>query len=211
MDEETKEYQREYRKKNKERLKVLRRERLKCPEVKAKRDAYNKEYRRNNSCDSKAEAELGMHTRQCPKCDEELVYKTKGGRNTAESNGSACHRCKVASVETRKKMSEARKGRRLSDEHRIQISLSKGGSGDLEDIALMRDRGRDGEMVQLRKDCFKRDNWTCRYCDDKRSTPLNAHHILSWSKHKDNRFFLNNLITLCKSCHKEEHRINRTI
>ena len=204
MASERKEYQREYRKKNKERLKILRRERRKRPEVKAKRNAYNKEYRRRT-------VELGEHKRQCPKCDEELVYRTKGGRDASERKGSACRRCKTHSVETKKKMSEAKKGRRLSDEHRIQLSLSKGGSGDLEVIALKRYEARDGEMVQLRKDCFKRDGYACRYCGDKSGGNLNAHHILSWSKHEDNRYFANNLITLCHECHKEEHRINGTI
>ncbi len=46
----------------------------------------------------------------------------------------------------------------------------------------------------------------CLYCGS--TSKLQAHHILSKSKHPDWALFLNNGITLCESCHTQEHTIN---
>ena len=35
---------------------------------------------------------------------------------------------------------------------------------------------------------------------------LNAHHIKNWADNPDDRFDLNNGITLCEKCHSEFHR-----
>lgn len=57
---------------------------------------------------------------------------------------------------------------------------------------------------------FKRDNYTCNDCGRKRKsdnrTILNAHHIKSFSEHKDLRFVESNVVTLCKECHKFKHK-----
>jgi predicted CxxxxCH...CXXCH cytochrome family protein len=47
---------------------------------------------------------------------------------------------------------------------------------------------------------------SCLYCGS--TSKLQAHHILSKSKHPDWALFLNNGITLCESCHTQEHTIN---
>jgi len=49
----------------------------------------------------------------------------------------------------------------------------------------------------------------CLYCGSAKK--LQAHHILSKSKHPEFALFLNNGITLCEVCHFEEHRINGEI
>lgn len=46
----------------------------------------------------------------------------------------------------------------------------------------------------------------CLYCGS--TNKLNAHHILSKSKHPDHALFLNNGITLCEPCHIQEHLLN---
>lgn len=56
---------------------------------------------------------------------------------------------------------------------------------------------------------IKKRDTACLYCNSKEN--LQAHHILSKSKHPEFALFLNNGITLCKMCHLEEHRINGEI
>jgi hypothetical protein len=54
---------------------------------------------------------------------------------------------------------------------------------------------------ELKLEVRKRDNWTCKKCNKKRSTC--CHHINE--NKKDNR--IENLITLCNSCHAKYHSI----
>jgi len=51
---------------------------------------------------------------------------------------------------------------------------------------------------------FKRDNYTCRICGRKTKQP-DCHHIIPVSKGGSHHS--NNLITVCKSCHKRIHHI----
>jgi 5-methylcytosine-specific restriction endonuclease McrA len=50
---------------------------------------------------------------------------------------------------------------------------------------------------------------SCLYCGS--TDKLHAHHILSKIKHPEFALFLNNGITLCESCHINEHQINGNI
>jgi len=72
----------------------------------------------------------------------------------------------------------------LSDQHRIET--------------------RNLEQLRLwRQSVFTRDNYTCQVCGSRGK--LNAHHLNSWSLDLDNRFNLENGITLCKKCHFDFH------
>ena len=67
-------------------------------------------------------------------------------------------------------------------------------------------RERSGKKYEKwRNSVFARDNYTCQHCNAVGGS-LNAHHIKSWAKHKDQRFNVNNGITLCEKCHKKIHR-----
>lgn len=57
-----------------------------------------------------------------------------------------------------------------------------------------------------REAVFARDNWTCQECGDDRGGNLNAHHIKSFSKHKELRTSIENGVTLCVECHKKRHK-----
>jgi 5-methylcytosine-specific restriction endonuclease McrA len=57
---------------------------------------------------------------------------------------------------------------------------------------------------KVRIECFTRDNHTCQICHN-RGGYLNAHHINSFNKYPLLRLNLNNLITLCWTCHLKLH------
>jgi len=63
-----------------------------------------------------------------------------------------------------------------------------------------------------RKSIYERDNWICQFCHDmsKKEHPviLNAHHIKSWRDYPDDRYKIENGITLCIDCHRYVHRID---
>jgi hypothetical protein len=100
---------------------------------------------------------------------------------------------RIFSIETRKKMSEARKG--------DKSSLWKGG------VSKVNKRIRAGiEFANWRKKVFERDDYTCRKCN-KRSGYLIPHHIENFHNNIEKRFDINNGITLHKRCHTEFHKI----
>lgn len=55
-----------------------------------------------------------------------------------------------------------------------------------------------------RKAVFERDDYTCQICGI-RGSELNAHHIKRWSTNVNERYQLDNGITLCKKCHSFVH------
>jgi 5-methylcytosine-specific restriction endonuclease McrA len=54
----------------------------------------------------------------------------------------------------------------------------------------------------IRKQVYKRDNYTCQICYAK-NIRLNAHHIQRWADCPTLRDDPNNLITLCWRCHRD--------
>lgn len=61
-------------------------------------------------------------------------------------------------------------------------------------------------IVALRlwkKEILKRDNFLCQICNTK--IRITAHHLNSWAKYPEQRFEIDNGITLCFSHHKEFH------
>ena len=62
-----------------------------------------------------------------------------------------------------------------------------------------------GESKKWRANIFKRDKYTCTICSS-RGGKLNAHHLNSWNKFKEERFLESNGITLCDSCHRDFHK-----
>ena len=169
-----------------------------------------------------------MHTKNCPVCGKEQSYSTRSNLTRAIRKNYKCGSCAVSltmteerrkllsdkvtgfkhSDEARRKIGESRLGKPRTDETRIKLSLAYGGDGDLD--RLNNPIARQGPLKRLRTECLERDNNACVYCG-KHDGELHAHHILSWAKHEAHRLLLNNLITLCKPCHIEEHRINGNI
>jgi 5-methylcytosine-specific restriction endonuclease McrA len=61
------------------------------------------------------------------------------------------------------------------------------------------------EYKEWRRDVLKRDNYTCQKCQ-KYGGRLTAHHLNNWAEYPDQRFDLDNGVTLCWSCHWTFHR-----
>ena len=62
------------------------------------------------------------------------------------------------------------------------------------------------EFRLWREAIFARDNWTCQKCNKRDGSEIHPHHTLSFAKHSELRFVVDNGITFCKKCHREFHR-----
>ena len=114
------------------------------------------------------------------------------------------------SEKTREKISKKNKGKhcywiekKLSYEHKNKISLSNKGEksylwkGGI--TPKINQRCNSLWWKKLRKFIYQRDNWICQMCLKKCHNNIQCHHIIPerlGGTHK-----LENLITLCKSCH----------
>lgn len=93
------------------------------------------------------------------------------------------------SEETRRKLSESHKGEKSS--------LWKGGVSPKN--MLIRE---SFEYRSCREAVFKRDNWTCVWCGQ-RGGKLNADHIKPFALFPELHFAIDNIRTLCISCHRK--------
>ena len=132
------------------------------------------------------------------------------------------------SIETKIKLSKARKGIKLSNEVKEKISVSqkkhyennphiaiekskkaienrencnfwKGGI--TKESRLIRERC---DIVNWRKKIYERDNYICQVCFS-RGVNLNAHHIFSLVSYPKKRTEIKNGLTMCVCCHNEFH------
>ncbi len=65
------------------------------------------------------------------------------------------------------------------------------------------------EYNEWRKSVYVRDSYTCQCCNDRNgkghAVKLCAHHIKNWKDYPNERYDINNGITLCESCHNKFH------
>ena len=70
----------------------------------------------------------------------------------------------------------------------------------------MYDRFHDPRHIKWAKTVKKRDRFTCQVCNA-RNIYLNSHHKNSWDIFEQQRFNVDNGITLCNCCHDRFHYI----
>ena len=106
------------------------------------------------------------------------------------------------------------KNKKFSKNHRLKMGNSKKGKnnpqwkgGVTKQIKILR---CSSSLRIWREKVFLRDKFTCqnpkcKFCKNKISGYLNAHHIKSFTKFPKLRFNLNNGITFCKKYHTSIH------
>lgn len=144
------------------------------------------------------------------------------------------HQGRTLSPEHREKLSKARQGRTPSlgmkhtARNRARWSAMK--KGKVRDISpdehARRSAGAHrrwgttpaagatrGDLSRWAYNVIKRDHGRCVACAAPKTTrkSIQAHHILSKSKHPEFALLLNNGITLCAPCHRSEHSLNGII
>ena len=110
------------------------------------------------------------------------------------------------SEETKKKLSLANKGKKLTPEHRRKIADSKRGSKSHfwkgGQVNKMKQTRNGVEWKLWRETVFKRDDWTCQECGV-RGGILHPHHIKEVSRFPELIYTVSNGLTLCRDCHKQ--------
>jgi hypothetical protein len=94
--------------------------------------------------------------------------------------------------------------KRLSDSHIGKMTGSKSPfwKGGTTDELQKRISSISWKRIRLR--IYKRDNWTCQHCHKhcSKKGEIQCHHIIPYKISKDDSD--ENLITLCRNCHKKE-------
>jgi len=141
------------------------------------------EYRKNHSMIMKAVYANGCKTRIGRKDSEEVKIK-KSLAQLGHNRGGWKH-----SLETRKKMSESKKG--------DKTHLWKGGICNVNSAIRT-----SFEYKEWRKSVFIRDDYTCQLCGIV-GGKLQADHIKQFAYYPELRFDINNGRSLCVPCHKQ--------
>jgi len=137
----------------------------------------------NNTCE--CGKEIDKRSKRCQSCAGKITGKA--GRGISRNKGnSAC----------------GRPGHK--DSHKtIQKRLDSRGINYSEGPVWT--QGERGQKNAWSRDVKRRDH-KCVYCGSEER--LHSHHILSAHKHPEFRLFIDNGITLCHTCHWDEHRLN---
>ncbi len=110
---------------------------------------------------------------------------------------------KKRSTETKLKISEAKKGIELSEEHKKKLSEAHKGEkaynwkGNRSKIYGLRRRAAYKAWRTL---VFERDDYTCQECGE-RGMYANAHHIKGVAEYPELVYEVDNGVTLCERCH----------
>lgn len=121
---------------------------------------------------------------------------------------------KILTNEWRKHLGDARRGKPLSIEHRRSIGEAQKGEKNHAwrggKTSIYKKIRSSFDYRIWREAVFKRDNFTCMFCQRKGGR-LNADHIKPFSLYPDLRMDINNGRTLCVDCHKKTDTYCRKI
>lgn len=123
----------------------------------------------------------------------------------------ASNRKRSLTLNGKRKPEGFRIGHEVKQETKDKIRKTKEGEknynwkGDFDN--KLRRYGRS-DWNRLKKEIYKRDNYTCQICENKNDT-LHAHHKLDWEKYPELAFNKENIITLCNKCHGKVHTLMR--
>jgi len=120
------------------------------------------------------------------------------GRTSWNKGKKGCYKL---SEETKRKMSEIKKGIRPKNSYGWKGKNHPRWKG-----GYSRNINGNWKSRLWRHKIYERDNYTCQECGTRSSKDkqvyLEAHHIKSWARFPKERYKLLNGITLCKECHK---------
>jgi 5-methylcytosine-specific restriction endonuclease McrA len=121
------------------------------------------------------------------------------------------------SKETKEKISETLRLKYLNDsDYKRRVALTRQiPTGDKHwnwkgGVTPINQRSRTSkDYSSWRLAVFSRDNYKCRVCNSTKD--IQAHHINSWSEFPEDRFVLENGLTLCKECHEFYHKYEKEV
>jgi hypothetical protein len=117
------------------------------------------------------------------------------------------------SDETKLRMSIAKKknppwfGKKLSKSHIANVikGLKRNNKDKVHKCSELHLLRKSSSWKHWRNSVFERDNWKCKSCNIN-CKELHPHHILNFYNNIENRFNVDNGITLCKKCHRDFHK-----
>ena len=111
------------------------------------------------------------------------------GNDLANGDTKSCGCLKVEKAQLRKGINHYRYDPNITDEERLKNRYELYG----------------GNVHRWSKQVMERDTYTCQICGNSPSGNLNAHHLNGWNAFPEQRFDLDNGVTLCNDCHKDFH------
>ena len=152
----------------------------------------------------------------CKKCAPRVTLESRKKMSEAKKGKAPWNKGrKEDRISVKERLSEARKGKvphnknkTLSYEEKIKLSCAarKIPLSDFDGLTTPVARAERNKFseIGMHMKCFERDNFQCQSCNLNK-TILNAHHLNSWKFFPEERFDLNNLVSLCKTCHDDFH------
>lgn len=169
--------------------------------IKLSKYAYYYGYIRCKKCNYKSR-DITKRKYYCRElnCNNKINYKNyRTGQNRCKTYAGRRHSIKqkdknnsfynkTHACDYKEKMSLLMKGRKVSEESRKKMSLSKGGTG-----IPYENNKYPKEFFKIRLKILKRDNYTCQLCQKYGNS---VHHI-DYNKHNNEKY---NLSCLCHKC-----------
>jgi 5-methylcytosine-specific restriction endonuclease McrA len=140
---------------------------------------------------------------RCKSCAAKVTQNRPGHRE----KWSASIRLTVNSQEYKSRFGEIQREAQLKPDVRMRKSKAHGGLGDLTAIDQRKKAYANhmkSELGQWSTAVKERDGRQCKHCGS--SKYLHAHHIKQQAMFPELALDLDNGITLCRSCHTQEHR-----